>query len=137
MNKINDCNKIISALTNYEKSQVDEITNENIEFLNVIYYKNLPVGFIVAKNMEGTDDYIPSIKSVYVIIAVDRNFRNRNIATNLVNDLLNWFNFSDFDEILWTCNIYNKKSRNLAIKNGFTYAWDKDENTKVYRKGKN
>lgn len=30
MNQINNCNKIISTLKNYEKSQVDEITNENI-----------------------------------------------------------------------------------------------------------
>jgi hypothetical protein len=40
MSKIDDCNKIIQTLTDYEKSQVDKITDENIEFIKVFYYKD-------------------------------------------------------------------------------------------------
>jgi len=133
MSKIDDCNKIISTLTDYEKSQIgDEIINEHIEFINVVYYENEPAGFVIAKNTKGTDDYYPDIKDAYVLIAVSENFRNHGIGTYLVDTLLDWFENSDFEELVWTCDIHNEKSKNLALNSGFTFAWDKDENTKAY-----
>ena len=119
---LNDANKVCTTLTEQEHKDVDCLSLENLVFLDVRYYKYMPVAFIAVK-----EDLSQGYKDCYIIIAVSPQFRNKGIATKLVKSAITWFECSDYDSLFWPCDVNNAASNALAQKNNFVFAWQKDE----------
>ena len=122
---IKDCNKICSSLSAKEQDYAgSNIINQDIIFLQVMYYNKLPIAFICIKEPHVKDE---RVNEVYTILAVHPKYRHKKLATSLVQQAIKWFIDSSYDQLIYTVDIDNIASENLAKSCGFTYGWPKDD----------
>lgn len=109
---IKDCNKICSSLSAKEQDYVgSNIINQDIIFLQVMYDNKLPVAFICIKEPHVKDE---RVNEVYTILAVHPKYRHKKLATSLVQQAIKWFIDSSYDQLIYTVDIDNIASENLA-----------------------
>lgn len=126
VNNIDDCkvcDEFLTLLINDEKkydSTIDEnfvVKNYFINMINshniLLLYKeeNIPIGYIFAKKIN--NDYL--IDGLYV----DINFRNRGIATKLINEIINQIHLYGNYKIFINVLKENKIAFELYKKVGF------------------
>lgn len=97
--------------------QLDKLINSDIDYVIGAYESDKLVGFIHFTKLYETIDIVN--------IVVDKQFRNRGIASNLINYIVD--NYKDINNIILEVNVNNKGAINLYLKNEFKEVYRRKE----------
>lgn len=89
--------------------QLDKLINSDIDYVLGDYENDKLVGFIHFTKLYETIDIVN--------VVVSEQFRNKGIASNLINYIVN--NYKDINNIMLEVNVNNIAAINLYLKNGF------------------
>lgn len=129
---IEDSKKIYNLLSNQEKDYMDGLysANDAIVYKKIHYINKIPVGFCF---MYDSDKVGKSKGDLNITIAVDNKYRGKGIATKLVKDAIKWFKDNDkYQTLSYIISKSNSSSRALAVKCGFKYSTELENNEQLF-----
>lgn len=97
--------------------QLDKLINSDIDYVLGDYENDKLRGFIHFTKLYETIDIVN--------IVVDMQFRNKGIASNLINYIVD--NYKDINNIMLEVNVNNEAAINLYLKNGFKEIYRRKE----------
>ena len=106
--------KEISILNHNIKSIIELLNNDTI-IINLLIIGNKIIGYLVAEIKNIDVRYITYIDYIYI----DPNFRNYNLGTILINDIIKYTKMNDIKFVLLTFDISNNKLKKFYKKFGF------------------
>lgn len=126
----NDALAVYNQLSDQDKQYVSPsgryIDSPYLISRKIKYINNQPVGFCEAYKFNGTSN-----SKAFLIIAVLEEYRGYNIASELLNQVISDCINQNYNYFIYKCDITNKISKKLAIKNHFSLT-NKTKNTLTF-----